>query len=75
MFTRKNIAHEKKYIIYENNVYDLENFNRHPAGKSIIIDEYGKDITKIFNDIGHSINAKNILYKYKIGELVDEDKI
>ena len=74
MFTRKTIAQEKKYVIYENNVYDVENFNRHPAGKSIITDEYGKDITELFNDVGHSNNAKKILYKYKIGELVDEDK-
>ncbi|GLV37244.1 Cytochrome b5 [Carabus blaptoides fortunei] len=49
-------------------------YTHHPGGGDLILDEAGKDATKAFNDFGHSTEAKNIMKKYKIGELVEEDK-
>lgn len=74
-FTRKEIKESKKYIIYENNVYNVENYiENHPGGINIIKNEYGTDITEKFNNIGHSKKAKDILKKYLIGT-IDENEI
>lgn len=37
----------------------------------MILEEAGKDATKAFEEVGHSSDARAILEKYKIGEIVD----
>ena len=54
---------EDCFIIINNNVYDMSNFN-HPGG-SIIFTYAGKDATEIF----HEMHNKKVLRKYK-GKIV-----
>lgn len=43
---------------------------QHPGG-DVISEEGGTDATRAFDDVGHSSDAKTILAKYKIGEIVE----
>ncbi|CAH0405545.1 unnamed protein product [Chilo suppressalis] len=78
-FTRKEIAASDaktaaRFII-NNHVYDVSQFlDEHPGGHEVLVNAVGKDATEDFDDIGHSIDAKELMKKYRIGELVDEDK-
>ncbi|XP_049878526.1 uncharacterized protein LOC126375570 [Pectinophora gossypiella] len=63
------------WIIIRDSVYDVTSYvNEHPGGVDALQDRAGRDGTTDFNDVGHSSDAKAILAKYKIGELVEEDK-
>lgn len=44
---------------------------QHPGGGELISDVAGRDCTKEFEDFGHSTDAKQLLKKYKIGELIE----
>ncbi|CAH2248595.1 jg24169 [Pararge aegeria aegeria] len=46
---------------------------QHPAG-DVMLEEAGADCTKAFDESDHSSDALTILQKYKIGEIVDEEK-
>lgn len=48
---------------------------QHPGGGELIADVAGQDATKAFDDFGHSSDAKQILKKFKIGELVEVKSI
>ncbi|KAK5643616.1 hypothetical protein RI129_007461 [Pyrocoelia pectoralis] len=68
---------EKTWIIFKNCVYDVTDFlakDEHPGGIDLILEYGGKCATKAFNDVGHSEDAKNMLAKYKIGEVAQEDR-
>lgn len=62
--------HNKKtdaWIVINGIVADITNWiPKHPGG-DIIMKGIGKDATHLFNSIGHSSNAKQLLKKYKIG--------
>lgn len=63
------------WVIYKDSIYDLTQYiHEHPAGDQEIMEEAGKDATKAFNDACHSKDAMSMLPKYKIGELVEEEK-
>jgi len=65
--TSKACSEERILVTYMGDVYDATDFvDQHPAGRSIIEELNGKDITKKFDDIGHSSNAKKILSKLKV---------
>ena len=66
---KKHNTIESSWTIYNNSIYDITEFiNYHPGGK-IIYNSFGKDITKLFDIVGHSKYAKNKLNEYYIGEL------
>ncbi|EAL67978.2 cytochrome b5 C [Dictyostelium discoideum AX4] len=72
-FTIEQIKkHNKKddfWAIFRNKVYDLTDFwKKHPGG-DIILEGAGKDMTYLFDDIGHSLDAESLLKQYYIGEL------
>ncbi|XP_075163896.1 cytochrome b5 [Haematobia irritans] len=61
------------WIIVKGVVYDVTKFVKdHPGGEDLILEYGGKDATKAFNDVGHSIDAIQDMKLYKIG-LVDSD--
>ncbi|KAH3902773.1 cytochrome b5-like heme/steroid binding domain-containing protein SCDLUD_000362 [Saccharomycodes ludwigii] len=47
----------KCWVIIHGNVYDLTNYKTHPGGSSILWKYKGKDCTKKFDEIGHSIES------------------
>jgi len=78
-FTRseieKNNEMDKVYLILHDTVYNVHSFlNEHPGGEEILLDHKGKDASEDFNDVGHSKDAMELMKKYVVGELVEEEK-
>ncbi|XP_063549216.1 cytochrome b5-like [Cydia strobilella] len=78
-FTRAEISSYNKkdnnVFIVRNHVYDVKAFlDEHPGGHEVLVRVVGKDATEDFDDIGHSLDAKELMKKYRVGELVDEEK-
>ena len=47
----------------------------HPAGPKYFKDYAGCDTSIEFDQVGHSENAYSLLYKYYVGDLIDEDVV
>ena len=64
------------WVVVFDKVYDVTNFlEEHPGGEEILLEYGGKDATKVFEDIvGHSVDAREMMSEYLIGELRQEDK-
>lgn len=44
---------------------------QHPGGEEVLLEQAGKDATEQFEDVGHSSDAREMMNKYKIGELAE----
>jgi len=78
-YTLEEVAkHNQKnsvWILIHHNIYDVSKFlDEHPGGEEVLLQHAGCDATEDFEDIGHSSDARDLMKKYKIGELCDEDK-
>lgn len=78
-YTRKQVAehntNKDTWLLIHNNIYDVTQFlNEHPGGEEVLIEQAGKDATENFEDVGHSSDAREMMKKYKIGELVAEER-
>lgn len=78
-FTMAEVAQHKGpssfWFVIQDVVYDVSNFlDDHPGGRDIIKWNSGTDATENFVKNGHSPNAKKMMTKYVIGELVEEEK-
>ncbi|XP_063384375.1 uncharacterized protein LOC134670479 [Cydia fagiglandana] len=63
------------WVVHKDSVYDVTSYvDQHPGGDDAIRAEAGTDATSAFQDVGHSDDAKTILAKYKIGEIIEEEK-
>ncbi|XP_047998679.1 cytochrome b5-like [Leguminivora glycinivorella] len=63
------------WVVYKDSVYDVTSYvDQHPGGNDAILAEAGTDATSAFQDVGHSDDARTILAKFKIGEIVEEEK-
>jgi cytochrome b involved in lipid metabolism len=51
-------------------VLDVTDF-KHPGPETILNENSGNDIKRMFDDQGHSSFAKSLLNKYKIGNIKD----
>ncbi|XP_045459776.1 cytochrome b5-like [Melitaea cinxia] len=79
-FTRVEIQNRNSkqdaVFIINNEVYNVTSFlDDHPGGHEVLLNVAGKDASEDFDDVGHSTDAKEMMKKYIIGELVDEDKV
>ncbi|XP_034825347.1 cytochrome b5-like [Maniola hyperantus] len=79
-FTRKGLAERNTktdaVFVIDNVVYDVTKFlDDHPGGHEVLLNVAGKDASEDFDDVGHSTDAKEMMKKYIIGELVEEDKV
>lgn len=78
-FTRKEIEEDQSkdtVFIIDNVVYNVSKFlDEHPGGHEVLHNVSGKDATEDFNDIGHSLDAKDLMKKFRVGELVEADKV
>ncbi|XP_054164477.1 cytochrome b5-like [Oppia nitens] len=62
-------------IIYDL-VYDVTNFlAEHPGGEYIVMESAGRDATLVFRGSRHSKDATDMLDKYCIGILVENERI
>jgi len=63
---------ESFLVYYKNEAYDIGDFiKNHPGGKEVLLKEKDRDITKAFDHIGHSNDAKFMLKR----RLVNESKL
>ncbi|KAG6448497.1 cytochrome b5 [Manduca sexta] len=75
--TRNGKNNMPLWTIYKDGVYDMTKYmHEHPGGTETIDNDEvaGKDCTKAFEEVGHTSDAYTILPKYKIGEIVEEEK-
>ena len=72
-YTMEEVSKHNKekdaWLVYKNKVYNVTKFIPKHPGALAIIKGLGKDATTIFDNIGHSNRARNIMKKYYIGEL------
>lgn len=51
-------------------MYDVTSYlNDHPGGAEVMMEVAGEDATNMFEDIGHSSDARNEMKKFEIGRL------
>lgn len=51
-------------------VYDITNYlNDHPGGPEVLLEYAGKNAENIFQDIGHSDQAKKLVETFLIGKV------
>ncbi|CAH0553534.1 unnamed protein product [Brassicogethes aeneus] len=72
---QKHNDNKSTWIVIHNNVYDVTNFlNEHPGGEEVLLEQAGKDGSEAFEDVGHSNDAREMMVKYKIGEIVESER-
>lgn len=43
--------------------------DEHPGGEEVLLEYAGKDVTRAFDDVGHSKAAQNLVSKFQVGQL------
>ncbi|KAJ8734430.1 hypothetical protein PYW08_013680 [Mythimna loreyi] len=80
LFTREELksrcTRNDAVLIIHNEVYDVTKFlTEHPGGEEVLLEKGGQDATEPFEDVSHSSDARALMKKYKIGELVEADRV
>ncbi|CAH2323977.1 cytochrome b5 type B [Pelobates cultripes] len=71
--SRRNSAKEI-WLVIHSKVYDITRFvEEHPGGEEVLFEQAGADATESFEDVGHSLDAKEMLKQYYIGDLHPDD--
>merc|ERR1712115_375885 len=66
----KHTSSDDLWMAIEGKVYDITSFiDDHPGGDEVLKDTAGRDATTEFDDVGHSVEAVEMMEKYYIGEL------
>ncbi|KAI3783855.1 hypothetical protein L1987_42943 [Smallanthus sonchifolius] len=73
-FTFEDVSKHAKindcWVIIFGKVYNVTPFmEEHPGGSEVVLAATGKDATGDFEDTGHSLEAKEMMDKYYIGEV------
>nr|CAH7755847.1 unnamed protein product [Callosobruchus chinensis] len=72
---KKHSDNKSTWVVIHNNVFDVTEFlNEHPGGEEVLLEQAGKDASEAFEDVGHSSDARDLMTKYKIGELIEADR-
>lgn len=71
----KRSTDEEAWLVIHDRVYDVTGFlNEHPGGDKVLLEQAGRDATENFEDVGHSVDAKEMLKQYLIGEVHPDDR-
>jgi len=63
------------WMAIHNKVYDVTAFiEEHPGGMEVLVENAGLDATYTFEDVGHSLDARELLSQYYIGDLHADDR-
>ncbi|KAL2826562.1 cytochrome b5-like heme/steroid binding domain-containing protein [Aspergillus pseudoustus] len=66
----KHTAPTDLLLIIDGKVYDVSDFKEeHPGGEDFLLDQAGKDVTELFEDAGHSPEAREILSTLTVGTI------
>jgi len=58
------------WVSIHGRVYDVTAFlEEHPGGEDVLLEQAGQESTEVFEDIGHSEDARELMKKFDIGEL------
>jgi len=72
---KKHKDNQSSWIIIHNNIFDVTQFlNEHPGGEEVLLEQAGRDGSEAFEDVGHSSDARELMLKYKIGEIVESER-
>jgi cytochrome b involved in lipid metabolism len=72
---KKHNNNKSCWIIIHNEIFDVTKFlNEHPGGEEVLLEQAGKDASEPFEDVGHSTDAREMMKKYKVGELVESER-
>nr|XP_056718394.1 cytochrome b5 [Euleptes europaea] len=74
LFTLAEVAkrhtEQETWLVLHGRVYDVTRFLReHPGGEEVLLEQAGRDATESFEDVGHSVDAREMLDQYLIGEV------
>ncbi|XP_047985122.1 cytochrome b5-like [Leguminivora glycinivorella] len=71
----QNTQNATLFVIH-NKVYNVTPFlDEHPGGHEVLVGVGGTDASEDFDDIGHSIDARDIMKKYLVGEIVESERV
>ncbi|KAM4721867.1 cytochrome b5 type B isoform 2-T2 [Rhinophrynus dorsalis] len=71
---RKRNSVKEIWLVIHGRVYDITSFvEEHPGGEEVLFEQAGADATESFEDVGHSIDAREMLKQYYIGDLHPDD--
>ncbi|CAG9132488.1 unnamed protein product [Plutella xylostella] len=76
-FTRAEVAAlGGTCFVIDNVVYDVAAFlDEHPGGHEVLQEARGGDASEQFSDIGHSLDAKELMKKYAIGAVAAAERV
>lgn len=71
----QNNTQQKIWIVLQGRVYDVTGYiNEHPGGEEVLLEQGGRDATESFEDVGHSLDARELLKQFLIGEVHPFDR-
>ncbi|XP_038610257.1 nitrate reductase [NADH] [Tachyglossus aculeatus] len=63
-------SHAESWLVIHGKVYDITRFlSEHPGGEEVLLEQAGGDASESFEDVGHSMDAREMLKQYYIGEI------
>uniref|UniRef100_A0A8D0DJN6 Cytochrome b5 type B n=1 Tax=Salvator merianae TaxID=96440 RepID=A0A8D0DJN6_SALMN len=66
----KRNTDRETWLVIRGRVYDVTRFlAEHPGGEEVLLEQAGRDATESFEDVGHSLDAQDMLRQYLIGEV------
>lgn len=72
---KKHTDMSSLWLLIHDVVYDITSFaNEHPGGEEVLLEQAGGNATTSFEDVGHSSDAREMMKKYQIGVLAEEDR-
>ncbi|XP_069822208.1 cytochrome b5 type B isoform X1 [Dendropsophus ebraccatus] len=71
---RKRNSAKELWLVIHGRVYDITRFvEEHPGGEEVLFEQAGADATESFEDVGHSVDAREMLKQYYVGDLHPDD--
>jgi len=72
----QHCTEDDMWMVIHNKVYDITKFTEeHPGGVEVLLENAGIDATYPFEDVGHSLDARDLLTQYYIAELHEDDRV
>ncbi|XP_046662747.1 cytochrome b5-like [Homalodisca vitripennis] len=72
----ENMKSNNNLLVVQNSVYNVYSYLReHPGGSHILVKYKNLDATGVFLAVGHSSDAAELMQTFKIGELVESEKM
>ena len=71
---KKHNSKSSLWMVMDDKVYDVTKYlHEHPGGEDVLIEEAGGDATEVFEDVGHSTDAREEREELYIGDLHPDD--